>query len=161
MNGSLNGLRKLKGSSWGGPNVIYFGDHVYADLKEPARLAGWKTGIVIKELDYEVEKQATDEYKNAVLMLREVLAESHKPEPSIPREILLGRMELIRQRLKVIFNSNFGSAFKTDTGPTLFAASVTRYADIYTSDITNLNHFPQNHVFWPPLVNLPHDLPQN
>jgi hypothetical protein len=35
-------------TGWKGDRVLYFGDHIFHDLKEPSSVAGWKTGVIIR-----------------------------------------------------------------------------------------------------------------
>lgn len=46
VEGSLMQLIALTG--WKGDRVLYFGDHIFHDLKEPSSVAGWKTGVIIR-----------------------------------------------------------------------------------------------------------------
>ena len=41
IGGSLEELARLTG--WYGRRVLYVGDHLHADLREPRRIAGWST----------------------------------------------------------------------------------------------------------------------
>jgi hypothetical protein len=41
-------------TKWGGAQVLYFGDHIFNDLSEPSSAEGWKTGVIIRELEREV-----------------------------------------------------------------------------------------------------------
>ena len=54
VGGSVGELLRLTG--WGkmGHRVLYFGDHVFADLAEPARQTGWTTGAIVRELEHEI-----------------------------------------------------------------------------------------------------------
>ena len=42
---------------------MYFGDHPYADLQDVTLHHGWHTGAVIRELEAEINKMNTDEFK--------------------------------------------------------------------------------------------------
>ncbi|CAL5359501.1 unnamed protein product [Camellia sinensis] len=44
-----------------GPEVIYFGDHLYSDLQGPSK-AGWRTAAIIHELENEIQIQNEDSY---------------------------------------------------------------------------------------------------
>ena len=41
-------------TGWKGPRVLYFGDHVYADLADAAMQHGWRTAAIIPEIENEV-----------------------------------------------------------------------------------------------------------
>jgi hypothetical protein len=87
-------------TGWKGDRVIYFGDHIFHDLKEPSSVAGWKTGVIIRgtllpfpsnaqlppnvvcahvylsntELEKEVEIQNSSVYRSVLAELLEVRA---------------------------------------------------------------------------------------
>ena len=44
----------------------------------------------------------------------------------------------INTHLSKLFNANFGSMFRTDGVPTLFAFTMLRYVDLYMSDVSHL-----------------------
>ncbi len=44
--GTINDFQRLAG--WMGGNVMYFGDHPYADLADVTLHHGWKTAAVIR-----------------------------------------------------------------------------------------------------------------
>ena len=46
VEGNLSEFNRLL--KWNGSNVAYFGDHLLADVREPSRESGWRTGIVIE-----------------------------------------------------------------------------------------------------------------
>ena len=52
--------------------VLYFGDHIFNDLREPVLSEGWKTGVIIKELENEVDTQNSAEYRIHLTELLEV-----------------------------------------------------------------------------------------
>lgn len=51
--------------------------------------------------------------------------------------------------LSMLFNPQFGSMFRTDGHPSLFAFAVRRYADIYMSEVCHLLNYSPNHRFYP------------
>ena len=50
-------------TQWVGDRVLYFGDHVYADLADLSMNHGWRTGAVIEDLEEEVTTMNTEDYK--------------------------------------------------------------------------------------------------
>ncbi len=145
---------------WRGSSVVYFGDHIYADLIEPVQSQGWRTGIVIKELEREVEIINSPKFQQLVIEQQQLTTHLNRAIhlTATERSALMERLLAISIDLKVSFNKNFGSSFKTFSGPTLFATSVARYADVYTSDIENLLSYPADHTFYPARVFLPHEV---
>ena len=70
-----------------------------------------------------------------------------------PDEALLSAIELelqeINSQLSKLFNPHFGSVFRTDGHPSLFAFAMLRYVDLYMSDVCNLLHYNPSHRFYP------------
>lgn len=57
-----------------------------------------------------------------------------------------------RLSLDASYNVFFGSLFRTGTRPSYFSWQMQRYADLYTSDVVNLIHYPIFYVFSPGIV---------
>ena len=68
--GSLRELERLTG--WEGRRVLYVGDHLHADLREPRRGAGWATAAIIRELEAELEVAQTPAYARLHRRSREI-----------------------------------------------------------------------------------------
>ena len=64
---------------------------------------------------------------------------------------------VIREETKSAFNVQFGSVFRTHHAPTLFSRRLFRYADVYTSSVTNLCGYSLEHRFFPRRGALPHE----
>ncbi|KAI9594731.1 HAD-superfamily hydrolase [Syncephalis fuscata] len=53
-------------TGWKGGNTIYIGDSIYNDLVDPALQQGWRTGIIINELENEIEIQRSASYRQCI-----------------------------------------------------------------------------------------------
>ena len=62
-----------------------------------------------------------------------------------------------RKETKILFNKHFGSVFRTHDNPTYFSRRLFRFADIYTSKLSNLIDYSINHTFYPRRGVLPHE----
>jgi len=62
-----------------------------------------------------------------------------------------------RQKIKCVFNQQFGSVFRTYHNPTYFSRRLFRFADIYMSSLTNLLNYSVNHTFYPRRGVMPHE----
>ncbi|CAO3623294.1 unnamed protein product [Cunninghamella echinulata] len=162
--GNVNDFSRLTG--WSGQRVLYFGDHIFSDLLDPS-VNGWRTGAIIHELAEEINIRNTSSYRHTLswlLRLEQLLneAQSYQPENrplelnSLIQEWRHERSAL-RLELKVVFNRHFGSVFRTHNNPTYFANKLRKFADIYTSNITNLQNIPGDYVFFPNRTYLPHE----
>jgi len=174
--GSIKELMTLKG--WAdGSKIIYLGDSLFADLVEARRLYGWTTGAIISEVYSEIGVQKSQEWRVAwhvlqllvhcIQLCQEQMGPDPSESPSAPRQQphsaedteVLNRLEHLastqRARKDAAFNANFGSIFHTskDDGRTdkrsLFARSLQRYVDFYTSRVENLRFYSMDHRFYP------------
>jgi HAD superfamily 5'-nucleotidase-like hydrolase len=66
---------------------------------------------------------------------------------------LLQTLEVELQRVNVelssLFNCQFGSIFRTDGHPSLFAFAVRRYTDMYLAEVCDLMYYNPSHHFYP------------
>jgi len=161
VEGSLNQLIALTG--WKGDRVLYFGDHIFHDLKEPSSVAGWKTGVIIRELEKEVEIQNSSVYRSVLAELLEVERLMKKCmfiSGEWSQEVVFAlRQHRIRLRkdLKNCMNPTFGSAFRTHKHASHFAYLLQRYCRVYTSKLENFLNYPTHYVFYPERTFLPHE----
>ncbi|EXB94887.1 hypothetical protein L484_022995 [Morus notabilis] len=116
----------LEITKWNGPEVIYFGDHLFSDLRGPSK-AGWRTAAIIHELEDEIRTQNEDAYRHEQArfhIIQELLGKLHATAtstvPSKEYKLLLEELNeerrKARQKLKEMFNKSFGATFVTDTG---------------------------------------------
>ncbi|XP_077238220.1 HAD-superfamily hydrolase, subfamily IG, 5'-nucleotidase [Tasmannia lanceolata] len=144
----------LEITKWNGPEVIYFGDHLFSDLRGPSK-AGWRTAAIIHELENEILIQNEDKYRFQQAkfhIIQELLGKFHATPVNCLRgeayHTLLNELNEERQRarsvMKSMFNSSFGATFLTDTGQeSAFAYNIHQYADVYTSK-------PENFLLYSP-----------
>jgi HAD superfamily 5'-nucleotidase-like hydrolase len=231
---------------WKNAEVLYVGDNLGADLIEAKKRHGWHTGLIINELDREIEIQSsllfselhflrstlrnvmtdiqlamfsTREIKNTITYpvegpavqeekkKAEEIATGEKTlpmtsdgEPSLQEELmkdlsqelppeqqrqqqqqqqqqqkiaeyaqhishfsnvsyeenhellslLENELQSINTELSLLFNPQFGSMFRTDGHPSLYAYHIRRYADIYMSEVSHFLHYSPSHRFYPP-----------
>ncbi|XP_050272404.1 uncharacterized protein LOC126715700 [Quercus robur] len=144
----------LQITKWNGPEVIYFGDHLFSDLRGPSK-AGWRTAAIIHELESEIHIQNEDSYRFEQAkfhITQELLGKLHSTVAQSQRceaykslfEELNKERQNARGMMKRMFNRSFGATFLTDTGQeSAFAYHIHQYADVYTSK-------PENFLFYPP-----------
>ncbi|CAN8284062.1 unnamed protein product [Cochlearia groenlandica] len=154
----------LEITKWHGPEVIYFGDHLFSDLRGPSK-AGWRTAAIIHELEREIKIQNEDSYRFEQAkfhIIQELLGRFHATASNNQRsehcQSLLGELNNERQRsrdtMKQMFNRSFGATFVTDTGQeSAFSYHIHQYADVYTSK-------PENFLFYQPeaWLHVPYDI---
>ena len=74
--GSASYLERAVASS--GEHVLYFGDHTYGDILQSKKLMGWRTAMLVPELDREI--QVTQEHAKDFERLGRLSAERHHIE---------------------------------------------------------------------------------
>jgi len=147
-----------------GSNILYIGDHLHSDLKQPNRFQGWRTGVIISELEREINIQLQSNFASQLKKLIELtdlkmrLDRLSKDKYSPIMNDIRTEIANLRQILKSYFNPNFGSVFRTHSNATYFAYELQRYGDIYTSNIENFNNYPLDFVFSSGRQFLPHEI---
>ncbi len=175
----------LQYTGWIHNQVLYFGDHIYGDLAEPFLKHGWRTGAIINELEHEVTtmNQLQHQQNNCWLVTLEQLIERSMHLEEDQEEMIIEdrdeliknshmnrmssceiKIELLRQRdelkmmSKASFNKQFGSVFRSYNNPSFFNRRLSRFADIYTSNVTNLLDYPIDCRFIPRRTDLAHEM---
>jgi len=139
-------------TGWKGERVLYFGDHPYSDLADASLMHGWRTGAIIKELTSEIETLNRPDFKwrvNWLQVLQQLIEEHQDAEDEVSRQIIskwLSERDQLRKEMKHVFNGQFGSLFRTYHNPTYFSRRLFRFADVYTSKVTNFLRFSTS---WP------------
>lgn len=161
LQGNFHDFRHMTG--WFGSKVLYLGDHVYSDLADPSLKHGWRTAAIIPELEHEIDKMCTPSYKVSIMwltvlqhLLEEMQDETNEDTEDMIQKLLEER-DQIRSHLKGLCNKRFGSMFRTHHNPTYFSRRMARFADIYTSRLSNLLQYSVNHTFYPRRTALPHE----
>lgn len=144
----------LQITKWNGPEVIYFGDHLFSDLRFPSK-AGWRTAAIIHELESEIHIQNDENYRFQQAkfhiiqeLLGKFLATVSRCQRGEAYQALWDELNKERQdaraAMRSMFNSSFGATFLTDTGQeSAFSYHIHQYADVYTSK-------PDNFLLYPP-----------
>ncbi|KAH7722649.1 Protein Y71H10B.1 a [Aphelenchoides avenae] len=158
--GSCDAFRRLVKAR--GKDVLYIGDHVFGDVLRSKKARGWRTFLVIPELNHELT--VWTEGRTLFEKLRELdscLADIYKNLDSTTKDKPeIG--EMLRSIKKVTGEmdqeySAIGSLFRSGSRTTFFASQVERYADIYASSCYNLVHYPTFYFFRAPMMLMPHE----
>ncbi|CAG0887023.1 unnamed protein product [Cyprideis torosa] len=118
--------------NWQPGQIIYFGDHPYADLADVHVLHGWRAGAIVPELKREILVTNSDAVKRKTNWLQ-ALTNFYEEEQSNLQYDLKAREQILDE----IYHM--------------------RYCDIYTASITNLLNYSINHTFQPRRGALPHE----
>jgi len=163
IGGSLTELSRLTG--WSGRKVLYVGDHLHADLREPRDKAGWATAAIVRELEKELDVMQSDEYQR--LHARSVVVEQllHRVQTvgmpsddlSSALEALEAERETLRAQVPKLFNANFGSVFRHRADSTAYSFAVKQHVDLYTSRVEHLLALHWRRFYPTRCKLLPHD----
>ncbi|CAL8358949.1 unnamed protein product [Lota lota] len=161
--GNLYEFLRLTG--WRGSKVLYFGDHIYSDLADLTLRHGWRTGAIIPELRKEIKIMNTEQYVHmmswvqALTGLIESMQVHRDPASQAVVQEWIQERDNMRSQSKEIFNSQFGSLFRTYHNPTYFSRRLSRFADIYMPSISCLLNYDFQHTFFPRRTPLQHEAP--
>ncbi|CAI9755870.1 unnamed protein product [Fraxinus pennsylvanica] len=162
--GHLHKLLSIESSS----QVLYIGDHIYGDILRSKKVLGWRTMLVVPELEREVELlwQLRDTRKQLQLLRNErdhIEDEIHHLKWCIRfdgvnddnEEKLLAELDKLKSQSEQVrlkhqqaqrechrmFHKVWGQLMKTGYQSSRFAHQVERFACLYTSQVTNLSLF--------------------
>nr|XP_033807638.1 5'-nucleotidase domain-containing protein 3 isoform X2 [Geotrypetes seraphini] len=161
--GNLYEFLKLTG--WRGSKVLYFGDHIYSDLADLTLKHGWRTGAIIPELRSEIKIMNTEKYIRILTWLQGLTGLLERMQIYRDAESQMVLQEWIKERkaLRImarnVFNSQFGSIFRTDHNSTYFLRRLSRFADIYMASLSCLLNYDLHYTFYPRRTPLQHELP--
>lgn len=178
INGSVRALRRATG--WASRKVLYVGDNLFADLTDARRYHGWQTACVLEELTEEIAITNTQRFQQLYglrVIARNLINEvqNHMQDrcelsgathgnrfPPADDRLVVAELEKqlqhINHAMSATFNKQFGSAFRTDGSPSMFAFSVKRFVDLYMDNACNLRHYSPYHRFFPShAIHMAHD----
>ncbi|XP_054818664.1 uncharacterized protein LOC129318114 isoform X1 [Prosopis cineraria] len=159
--GHLHKLLSIESSS----QVLYVGDHIYGDILRSKKVLGWRTMLVVPELEKEVEllwelRKTRKELQSLRSVRDRIEDKIHRLKWSLKFENLnsdaeqqlsseLSRLELEREKARLShqeaqrnfhlkFHVPWGQLMKTGYLSSRFAHQVERFACLYTSQVSNL-----------------------
>ena len=152
-----------------GAEILYLGDHLFGDVHVSKEMLRWRTGLILREMESEV--QAVEKSRANDAQLRELMARK------VELDVRVAQLRLARQRLQLHYgpaptaspeelenavravseesqeldsriapmarasgelgNPTWGPLMRAGNDKSLFARQVERYADIYTSRVSN------------------------
>jgi hypothetical protein len=185
--GSARHVEKHLGLS--GDEILYVGDHMFGDVKVTKAVLRWRTALILRELEDEIEAEQAFAPQEA--LLQKLMAEKGVIEDRIcevrlalqrkqqgygeqaqeSAEELQKSLLDLRQKLKAfddqisplahlatqLNNPTWGPLMRTGNDKSHLAFQLERYADIYTSRVSNFVHATPFAYFRSPRGNMPHD----
>ncbi|XP_071747848.1 cytosolic purine 5'-nucleotidase isoform X2 [Lepeophtheirus salmonis] len=158
--GSCDVMSKLIGAK--GKDVLYVGDHIFGDVLKSKKLRGWRTFLIVPELDHELhvwtdKRQLFDKLASLDAQLADLyldLDSSAKLKPDISK--IRSSMQDAIYEMDISYGL-LGSLFRSGSRQTFFCSQLTRYADIYAASVLNLLYYPFSYIFRAPPMLMPHE----
>ncbi|KAE8100235.1 hypothetical protein FH972_018155 [Carpinus fangiana] len=178
--GHLHKLLSIESSS----QVLYVGDHIYGDILRSKKVLGWRTMLVVPELEREVELlwELRDTRKELRLLReqRDLIEDKiHRLKWSLKFEDVkvdvkqkifsaLDELESQREHVRSThqqaqrechqkFHKIWGQLMKTGYQNSRFAHQVERFACLYTSQVSNLSLYSPDKYYRPSEDFMPHE----
>ena len=161
--------------------LLYVGDHLFGDVHVTKDVLRWRTALIARELEAEIvaaaefaadadtlgklmaEKVAIDRRQAQLRMVRERSARSDEGRAAELDEVTADAMALDRrisplaQRAAQLGNDVWGPLMRAGNDKSLFARQVEKYADVYTSRVSNLRFETPYAYLRAARGSLPHD----
>ncbi|KAL2318733.1 hypothetical protein Fmac_032609 [Flemingia macrophylla] len=170
--GHLHNLLAIESSS----QVLYVGDHIYGDILRSKKVLGWRTMLVVPELEKEVKllwelrddrkelqflRSLRDQIEDEMHYLNESLRLKNPDEDTKQKlNLKLDKLKRERERVRLShqqaqkglhqkFHEPWGQLMKTGYQNSRFAYQVERFACLYTSQVSNLALFSSDKYYRP------------
>ncbi|MFZ4715764.1 MAG: HAD-IG family 5'-nucleotidase [Bacteriovoracaceae bacterium] len=162
-----------------GDQILYLGDHIYGDILTLKKSIGWRTALVIEEIEEEVlglkkGKIHSDEINTLMKeksivekQLDELYAKEHEFNEKVEKIQIQGmfdRVEKLDQKLSekikafnASFNPYWGEVMRAGNEESYLAGQLERYACIYMSKISDFNEYSPRTYFRPEKSLMPHE----
>lgn len=163
-----------------GDEILYIGDHIYGDILRLKKDCGWRTAMVIDELDHELaanEKAAPlnaeieslmhtkEPFEDQLTQIMTQKAEAKiKPDDALTEELQTKIAEidaqisgLIRQQ-QGLYNNYWGPLMRSGNEESYFAYQVDRYACVYMPKLSDLLALSPRTYFRAPRRPLAHEI---
>jgi 5'-nucleotidase len=186
LGGNARLVEKLLGRP--GEDILYVGDHVFADVHVTKSMLRWRTALVVRELEQELDAldsfHAEQRELDALMAEKEALEHAsgtlrtqlqrhlhaygnRVSEPAVIKrrlQELRREMELLDERIgplsrkaSELGNANWGPILRAGNDKSHLARQIERYADVYTSRVSNFLHETPFAYLRSPRGSLPHD----
>ncbi len=172
-----------------GENILYVGDHMFADVKVSKSKLRWRTALILRELEGELhaleqfkpkqlelstmmdrKEQLEAQYSNLRLQIQRN-KNAYGPQSDETVEVLEQQMQKCRVEVvaldqkiaplaresAALSNHRWGLLMRAGNDKSHLARQIERYADTYTSRVSNLAHATPFSYFRSTRGSLPHD----
>ena len=172
-----------------GEEILYVGDHIFADVHVSKNVLRWRTALISRELENELAALESFKPKQAIMteLMGQKEALEHRfsqarialqrldcgygPQPTTPPRELRQTMQSIRQELVALDqriadlarqsaelgSARWGLLMRAGNDKSRLAFQMERYADVYTSRVSNFLRYTPFVYLRSPRGSLPHD----
>ncbi len=157
-----------------GDGILYFGDHTYGDILRSKKSVGWRTAMIVPEIEAEVANltplrgawQALIAVEERLEDLVEARDRARAAGPDAAETLAqlerrlgeaLGRRARLQRQLRAAYNPHWESVFREGRAASRFGQQIMEFACIYTSRVSNFLGYPTDKFFSRPLEVLPHE----
>ncbi|XP_044511961.1 5'-nucleotidase domain-containing protein 4 isoform X2 [Mangifera indica] len=178
--GHLHKLLSIESSS----QVLYVGDHIYGDILRSKKVLGWRTMLVVPELESEVKllwelrgmrkqlrllRNERDLIEDQIHHLKwslkfDAISDDEKQNISSKIDELESQRNQVRlthqeaqRKCHQKFHKIWGQLLKTGYQNSRFAHQVERFACLYTSQVSNLSLYSPDKYYRPGEDFMPHE----
>lgn len=170
-----------------GDSILYVGDHIFADVIVSKTHQEWRTAMIVREIEDEVrqlaerrelnrrlaekmvEKEALEDEKSHCKMK---LLRSRQPDgDAVDGKALRARLDELRVQLEALdqeiaplaieagqgVNPNWGYLMRTGNDKSMLTRQIEKYADLYTSRVSNFYFATPFKYFRSPRASMAHD----
>lgn len=161
-----------------GDQILYVGDHIYGDILMLKKNCGWRTALVIEELEKEIEQnQKTVSFTTEIrlLMSQKMELENYlnqlvgerleddKPDLSLEKKIQnkINKLDLkispLIEKTNAVYNKYWGPVMRAGAEESQFAIQVEGFSDIYMPSLENLLQTSPRNYFRAFIRKMAHD----
>lgn len=170
-----------------GDRILYVGDHIFSDVNVTKNVLRWRTALVVRELEEEIsaidesrerqneieglmDKKIELEKTYSALRLKRQRIECDDERDNDVDDIQRRMSDLRDQMIEIDkqirplvredgrnFNPNWGYLMRAGNDKSMYTRQIERFADIYTSRVSNFLAYTPFVYFRAPRGSLPHD----
>jgi HAD superfamily 5'-nucleotidase-like hydrolase len=172
-----------------GEEILYVGDHIFADVQVSKNLLRWRTALVVRALEDEIaavegfgesqrqlttlmnEKELLEHTQNSLRLALQRHETGRGPRPKNRPGALRSQLAALRSKLDALdariaplakahaelSNPRWGLLMRAGNDKSNLARQIERYADVYTSRVSNLLYATPFAFFRSGRTTLPHD----
>ena len=160
--------------------ILYLGDHIYGDIVKLKKACGWRTALVIEELDREVAAYKStkaisidiDNLMDQKIVLEKLIdnlySKEHEFGEKVAKDDVFSKFDQIDKIDKQIgslikqyeanFNHHWGEVMRAGAEPSIFASQVERYACIYMTKVSDFCDYNPRNYYRPSKKKMSHEL---